>query len=249
MFYTTKLDTNITFDELNELTDYDRITEGRFGSNVVRIRNGNQVPIVRTTTRYEKPSRIFHEKHLRLVSSIKRHFYYLDIDFNNAMIERYTHEYKSMGFHSDQSIDLADDSYIAIYSCYNDPDTKHTRTLVIKNKEFESNIQKINMEHDSVILFSTKTNSSYLHKIVLDHNNNDYNDYNDIEWIGITFRLSKTFITFNDNVPYFENGEILEMCVHTKEFYKYRSMENKLTNFTYPPLYYTISPSDLLFPI
>ena len=51
------------------------------------------------------------------------------------MIEIYDSKYCKMGFHTDQSLDLQENSYIGIFSCYNDPTTKDLRKLKVKNKE------------------------------------------------------------------------------------------------------------------
>ena len=111
--------------------------------------------------------------------------------FNNALIEIYDSTYCSMGFHSDQSLDLANESYICIFSCYNNSNTKYIRKLIIKDKITNVRSTYI-LEHNSIIVFPLSTNSKYLHKIILDKNGSD-----DI-WLGITFRLSKTLINFID---------------------------------------------------
>lgn len=71
------------------------------------------------------------------------------------------------------------------------------------------------MENNSIILFSAEINSKYLHKIKL-------KEKKDSNWLGITFRLSKTFIKFRNEIPYFENG--IELSIADKnemvEFYK-----------------------------
>ena len=41
---------------------------------------------------------------------------------------------------------------------------------------------------------------------------------------------------------------VLATSEEKKEFYKLRSEENKLINYEYPPINYTISPSDLINP-
>lgn len=63
---------------------------------------------------------------------------------------------------------------------------------------------KISMIHNSIIIFSTKTNKHHKHKIILD------NMSDDSEWMGVTFRLSKTFVSFDDKgIQHLANGSIL----------------------------------------
>jgi hypothetical protein len=164
-------------------------------------------------------------------------------DFNNAMVEIYNNNYKSMGYHSDLALDLSDNSYVCVYSCYkNKENTRNIRKLVTRNKESckESHLE---MNHNSFIVFNTKFNENFQHKIILDECFE-----NDDEWLGITLRLSKTYIKFVDEVPYFSsNGDklIIANSEKTKEFYAFRSIENKTIGFKYPKINYTISMSDL----
>jgi len=165
-------------------------------------------------------------------------------EFNNAMIEIYDSTYRKMGSHSDQALDLADDSYIAIYSCYEDPATTNLRKLIVQQKgdDIDKQSKILSMHHDSVIFFSTSTNSQHLHKIVLDTEDSN-------RWLGITFRLSKTFIKWIDGVPTLTHSGIpltLANKEESKRFYKFRSEENREVQFNYPELNYTVSPSDLL---
>jgi hypothetical protein len=72
----------------------------------------------------------------------------------------------------------------------------------------------------------------------------------DDKWLGITFRLSKTYIEFVNEISYFyKTDKKLKLAneEETKEFYKMRQTENKSINFEYPEINYTISESDLLF--
>jgi len=130
-----------------------------------------------------------------------------------------------------------------LFSCYDNPDTKDIRTLKIKDK-ITGELSEISLTHNSIILFSVKTNSNYLHKIVLDKS------YADDKWLGITFRLSKTYIEFVNEIPYFyKTDKKLKLAneEEIKEFYKMRQTENKNSVFEYPEINYTISKSDLLF--
>lgn len=106
-------------------------------------------------------------------------------------------------------------------------------------------IDKIIMEHHSIIYFNTATNKEYVHKIILDECNNRSDDN---EWIGITFRLSKSFVHFIDGVPHLHGDKILRMATTEEvgEFRKLKSRENFETDFNYPEINYTISKSDLM---
>jgi hypothetical protein len=169
------------------------------------------------------------------------------------MVELYTENYKKMKYHSDQALDLCDNSYIFIYSCYKNHENPN-RILKIKNKTTKK-IETILMEHNSVILFSTETNNKYLHKIILKNtSNNNSDDYNNTSnnWIGITFRLSKTIINFINDIPYinYTNNILTKATEKEKEmFYKLRSQENKTNGeYKYPEINYTISSNDILKP-
>ncbi len=164
--------------------------------------------------------------------------------FNNAMVEIYEGKYNTMRFHSDHSLDLKEDSYIGLFSCYNtESNSGNLCKLIIKDK-ITKNTTEITLTHNSFVLFSTTTNKRYLHKLIFDNDTNT-------KWLGITFRLSKTFITFKNNIPYINDNNILTLATEQEqlEFYKYKKLENMNTDFVYPQLNYTISVSDLLQPI
>jgi hypothetical protein len=244
MFYFTVLDKdNSIFYDLKNSFEYQDITKGRYGTNIIYITD-KKIPLVRTTTKYHKPPQIYNTN-TYILEIIRQINLFQRVKFNNALVEIYCNDYKTMGFHSDQSVDLADDSFIAIYSCYNNPETKNIRSLVIKDKENDQETSTIKMKHNSVILFSTDTNKKCLHKIILEQQNNEYT-----EWLGVTFRLSKTILEFKDGVPYFDDGNPLTLCneIQSKQFYKNRSLENKSTNYKYETFFYTLSPSDLIDP-
>jgi len=294
-------DIDIDIDIFNNLKNgyiYEDIVKGRKGTTIVKIRsnptksNNILIPIVRTTTKYKKPVQSFNSQVDKIICEIKKELN-MEMNFNNALLEIYTNEYKTMGFHSDQAQDLEDDSYIALFSCYNNPDTKYKRVLCIqkklraditcpKNKDdnkednkddkniknIEDNIESMNIELDnnSVVIFSTKTNKEYIHKIELKIKDNCQKD--DTEWLGLTMRLSKTFIEFKRSkpttdvlvdqkkrsdklIPYFYNTDnelklIDNNDSKNKEYYKMRGEENKTIDFSYPFLDFTLSPSDIL---
>lgn len=228
------------FEPLSESTEFEDVAKGRKGANLVDYRNGS-IPLVRTTTIYRGPNKKFSDVHYGIIDSIKKITRDNNLEFNNALIEIYDTEYSKMGYHSDQSLDLNGSSFIGIFSCYDDPTTKSLRTLRIKNKLTDKE-DDIALEHNSIILFSVATNQKYLHKIILESNTVN------CRWLGITFRRSKTFIVFHNELPYFSNGKILALANkdQRKEFYKYKSLENSSTEYVYPDVDYTVSVGDTI---
>lgn len=233
-------DTNL-FDELSTSTKFENIVNGRLGANLVDYKDG-LVPLVRTTTNYSEPNQNFLPIHHAIMESIKSTTEYEGLEFNNAMIEVYSSEYRNMKFHSDQSLDLADDSYICIFSCYSDPLSTDVRKLKIKKKETDE-CSEFLMDHNSIILFPVSINQKYLHRIILETASTN------TKWMGITFRLSKTFIKFVDKTPYFSsNNTILRMgdMDERKAFMKCKGIENSTTEYIYPEINFTISSGDML---
>lgn len=233
------------FEQLLRSVEFENITQGRKGANLIDNRN-ELIPLIRTTTSYKKPNQKFIDIHYNLINQIKEvyHNYLNKLEFNSALIEIYDSQYKNMKYHSDQATDLAHDSFICVYSCYSNPNTKQIRELCVKNKLTDES-SNISMEHNSIITFSVETNKKHLHKIILDDHNICSNDL----WLGITFRFSKTFIQFRDEIPYFVNHNrklLLANDIQKKEFYKYRSCENNNVEYVYPDMDYTISVGDLI---
>jgi hypothetical protein len=247
---------NNLFEDLSHSLNFENIGKGRIGNNLVRVTDRG-VPIVRTTTKYNLPAQNFSELHQKLVDNINKsicqHSENIPAQpFNNALAEIYEPSYSKMGYHSDQNLDLEPHSYIGLFSCYEHPSRlseQDLRKLKIKNKASEEE-SEISLTHNSCLLFSVHTNSQFLHKIVLDTPQNAKNLQTENKWLGLTFRVSKTFIQFKHNLAYFENGKCLELAnaLQTTEFYKLRGEENQGANFAYPELTYTISPADLMFP-
>jgi hypothetical protein len=224
----------VPFKELSKIK-FENITNGRQGAVIAKIDN-NLIPIVRTTSVYTQPIQEFNDIHHSIANQIK------NCSFNNALVEIYNDNYKTMGYHSDQALDLEDDSFIAIYSCYENS-SNPKRKLLIKNKETKE-CSEITMEHNSIILFDLLTNSQNLHKIVLEgKSNSDPSN----RWIGVTFRLSKTYIN-SENLRINNSNRILQIATERQrqEFYKHRGLENKKTNYIYPEINYTLSPSDIM---
>ena len=228
------------FDQLSDSINFEDIINGRKGANLVDYFDG-LIPIIRTTTNYIQPNQKFQQIHYEIIKMIKVISKIEDLDFNNAMVEIYDSQYRTMKFHSDQALDLADDSYICIFSCYNECDNNNIRKLKTKNKTTNECLD-ITMDHNSVIIFSTETNKNHVHKIVLETKSNN-------KWLGITFRLSKTFIKFIDQVSYFHpTDKILRMAndEEKKEFRKSKGIENIKIGYDYPDWDYTLSISDLI---
>jgi len=248
---------------------FEDVAKGRKGAIIVSPkyetqynRNYYLIPIVRTTTKYNYPAQIYDKYKntfiFNIINEIQFQFNYMypniDIIFNNAMVELYDTNYKKMGFHTDQELDIEDNSYICLFSCYenNSNNKDDFRTLTIKNKETEKTTD-IELTNKSVIIFSTDTNNKHLHKIIL----NSQKAKN--KWIGITFRLSKTFIHFIQNKPFLlinlednlnTEFKYTDDTTHIKEFLIHKSNENKKNGkYNYPIIDYTISKSDTFIPL
>ncbi len=69
--------------------------------------------------------------------------------FNNAMTEVYTSDYE----HMNQSQDLAKDSFICLFVCYNNPETSNVRTLRVFKKDSTETCNFL-LEQNSVSIFS-----------------------------------------------------------------------------------------------
>jgi hypothetical protein len=230
------------FEELLESARFEDLGKGRRGTVLVKVDDRGAVPLVRTTTQYRAPAQPFLDIHDRLAQEIRRDGS-LSCAFNNALIEHYTNAYSTMKRHSDQALDLADESSIAIYSCYRDP-RRPSRRLVVKSKEPESAAFEIPLSHGSVVAFSLDTNRRFTHTIALCERAPE-ND-----WLGVTFRTSRTFVRVVDGQPCFANGARLTLATEDqrREFFHLRRRENDETTFAYPSITYTISESDLLPP-
>ena len=237
MFYKKILQNQpFTFNDFIQEIPFEQLMKGRKGSNSVEIKD--DIPLMRTTTKYLNPPNSFTHIHYELIKKIKNQINY-ECDFNTCLNEIYNSEYMTMGYHSDQSLDLDENSFICIFSIYDDP--TDIRTLKIKHK-ITSKCDDIRLENNSIVYFNYETNKQYLHKIILEENHFNNN------WIGLTFRLSKTFIKFNNEIPYFKDTTIKLRFSNNddeKNFYNLRAEENKKTDFIYPFLDFTINYSDL----
>ncbi len=253
---TLPLETNI-FQELKDTTHFENVGKGRIGNHLVHV-SDQGVPIVRTTTKYTVPAYNFSPIHHHVITSINRATqnealnHILSLDFNNALIEIYDRQYTKMGYHSDQSMDLDPNSYIGLFSCYEYPEElseQSIRKLKIINKETKAASEFL-LTHNSVILFSVATNTKFQHKIILEQVKGKKPLEKDNKWLGTTFRTSKTYVQFKDDVPYFSNGTPLTLADEDQrqEFFILRGQENRNTDFIYPELTYTLSEADLMIP-
>lgn len=225
---------------LVDCINYEKITNDRYGTVIVKEKDG-KIPLVRTTTKYKNPAQLFKPIHFEIIKKIQNETG-LNIEFNNGLCEIYGQGYRKMGEHSDQALDLDKDSYICLFSCYNEPNHE-IRTLKVREKCGDKKYS-FNMDQYSVILFSVKENAKHIHKIILDKISSKTN----IKWVGITFRCSKCYINYKDGIPYMPNGSKLKLACgeEKKKFYKLRGKENKEILYDYPECNYTISSSDLM---
>lgn len=230
------------FDVLLDSIPLQALSRGRQGNVLVRTDESGDVPIVRTTTPYSLPAQRFRTVHERLAEQIGRSAG-ITAPFNNALIERYTRAYASMKSHSDQALDLADGSTIAVFSCYRSPQDP-SRYLIVEPKEAGGASSEIPLAHCSVVLFSLETNRRFRHKIVL------RGGAPESEWLGITLRTSKTFVRFRGDGPCLRDGAPLTLAddVQRGAFLTLRRRENDEVDFAYPPLAYTLSESDRMLP-
>ena len=239
MFKKKIVDFPCLFEDLVKLTEFEDVYKGRKGAILVDAREG-AVPIIRQCCPHKEPAQQFSKEHYKLMESISDAFG-IPLKFNNALIEIYDDVYCKMGAHTDQSLDLVQDSYICLFSCYERPEDKCTRKLQVQNKESGKGFEVL-LENNSVVIFSTKINSDHRHKIVLEEGkvNN--------KWLGITFRLSKTLVEFMDGIPYV-NGKELRLAdeVERKQFFQLKGQENAKNGiFIYPEIEYTIGKGDLI---
>lgn len=233
------------FEKLLASVRFEDVGKGRQGTVLIQIDETGCIPIVRTTTRYCTPAQRFQLVHEQLAQQIQ-HLASLSVGFNNALIETYTNAYTTMGSHSDQALDLADESFIAIFSCYQYPVANSLRKLLVQSKESDGDPIEIPLTHNSVVVFSVDTNRRFKHKIVLDKSAQTPEN----QWLGITFRTSKTFVQFRNQDAYFPDDTPLTLAndEQRREFYHLRHRENHETDFIYPHIMYTVSESDIIPP-
>ena len=107
MFKQITCDIENSYHLLENSTNFEDITIGRKGAILVKPNSRRHVPIVRTTTAYQQPASNMTKIHQQIVDNVTKNLG-LNLKFNNAMIEIYDDNYKTMGYHSDQALDLAD---------------------------------------------------------------------------------------------------------------------------------------------
>ncbi|MGQ4270660.1 hypothetical protein [Nocardiopsis changdeensis] len=236
------------FTELSASVRWEDLGKGRRGAVLARVDEAGGVPLVRTTTRYGLPAQRFREVHERLARRVRERAA-VPVGFDNALVESYTNAYRTMGAHSDQALDLAEGSFIAVLSCYRDPGAGPLRKLVFESKGGGAERFEVPLVHNGIVAFSVASNRRLKHRIVLDASGGAGDG--DAEWLGVTFRTSKTRVRFRDGHAYLPQGVRLTPADEEQrvEFYRMRRRENNETDFTYPPLAYTVSESDLIPPV
>ena len=230
------------FAELSASGRLEDLGRGRRGAVLVVTDGARGVPIVRTTTAYTLPAQCFRPIHTTLARQISA-CASLAIPFNNALLEVYTRAYPTMRAHSDQALDLEDAGDLALFSCYEHPEAGPSRRLMVEAKEPGGPSFVIPLLHGSVVVFSADTNRRFRHRIVLDPATGDV----DNPWLGVTFRTSKTWVHVADDQPRLADGTPLALAndEERREFLGLRRQENQETNFVYPRVICTLSPSDL----
>lgn len=216
--------------------------KGRQGAVLVMTDDPQKVPIVRTTTAYTLPAQRFRPIHATLARQIGERAS-LSVAFNNALLEIYTRAYATMGAHSDQALDLDDAGEIALFSCYEHPESAPSRRLMVESKEAGGPSFVIPLLHGQVVVFSAETNRMFRHRIVLDPAAGEA----DNSWLGLTFRTSKTWVHVGDGQARLADGTPLTLAddEERREFLRLRRRENRETEFVYPRVTCTLSPSDL----
>ncbi len=231
------------FEELLASVQLEQVGKGRAGA-VLTLTEEHRVPLVRTTTCYGLAAQPFAAPHLRLARQVRERAS-LALDFNNALFEHYTGAYTTMAAHSDQALDLAEGSSIAVFSCYQQA-TGPVRELRIEAKGAGGEPFAVPLLHHHAVVFTLETNRQFRHKIVLPSAARAPEN----PWLGITFRTAKTFVRYVDGRAYLLDGSPLTQANEDqrREFLQLRARENREPDFTYPALAYTLSASDLLPP-
>ena len=236
------------FTELADGVRFERGSRGREGA--VLVADDVVVPLVRSTTQYAGPHQVFRPALIKLAAAISYMLPETMHTFNNALVERYDYSYRTMGAHSDMAIDLAHDSLICLFSCYNNGGD--IRSLVCTDKD-TGIVTSVALTHNSFVTFSTALNRRMRHKIVASCGMPE--DRSAI-WLGVTLRVSKRALTFGaDSRPWLRPGVPLVLADDKDQrahLYKRRGLENKTSDVVHcdDDVYCncTVSPSDLLVP-
>nr|WP_202523411.1 hypothetical protein [Kitasatospora sp. SID7827] len=234
------------FAELAAATRWEEVGPGRRAAVLVRPGADGRVPLVRTTARYAQPAQRFRPVHARLADRI-RELAGPGEEFDNALAEVYTRAYTRMGAHSDLALDLAEGSSIAVFSCYRNGGAGATRTLVLEPKEGQPGERTaVPLVQHGVVVFSVEANRRMRHRILLEPPARAADD----EWLGVTYRTSRTRLRHRDGRAHLPHGELTAATEEQqREFHRLRRRENAEPDFRYPPLSYTVSASDLLPPV
>lgn len=234
------------FAALSASASFEDVGKGRRGAVLVATDDPRGVPLVRTTTRYGRPAQPFRAVHAWLARQI-RACASLSKGFNNALLEAYTGACTTMGAHSDQALDLDDDSEITLFSCYERPEpARPSRQLLVESKEPGGAAFAVPLPHHGVVVFSTDTNRRFRHRIVLDAEAGAP----DNPWIGVTFRSAKTFVRFREGNAQLADDAPLTLASEEecRAFFQLRRRENQETDFVWPRIDYTVSASDRMPP-
>ena len=211
---------------------FERLGPGRRAAVLVAPAPDGSVPIVRTTTSFVCPAQTFPASYQELVSLASKT---TGARFNNALVEIYD-AYASMGFHTDQSIDLEPCSTICLFSCYSTSDKSGARRILRTRQKATGEERDVDLTQGSLVVFSTATNGLHLHKIMKQGNGG--------EWLGLTLRLSKTFVHPTAPSVHLASSE------ERREFVRLKRLENATDGpFAYPDLAFTLSASDLVTPL
>lgn len=144
-------------------------------------------------------------------------------------------------------MDLADGSSIAVFSCYEYPERANPpRMLIVESKEPGGERFEIPLTHHGVVVFDTQANRRHRHQIVLRGPGPTLGN----RWLGVTFRTSKTVVTYHGGRALFADGADLTLADEERRrmFFAHRRRENHETDFAYPRVDDTVSESDLLPP-
>lgn len=246
MFLKETIKIENSFHKFKNSCDFSESGRGQTGAYLGKLEL-NKFPLVRGTNRNFPIIQPFQPIHYDLVHKIKNAYDAIKFEFNFAQVEIYDNTYCKMKYHSDLSLDLEKDSFIGLFSCYSLPNY-NCRTLKIKEKS-NGNITSINLNNNSVVLFSQQTNRLNLHKIMLSY---QYKELSEACWLGITFRMSRTYITFINEQPYFSKT-LKRLRLANKEeeilFFNEKNLENRHINHKFLEIDYTINANDLEKPI
>lgn len=234
------------FADLYGSVRFEALGPGREGAVLVAGDGTGGAFVVRTTTRYASPAQWFGHAHERLARRIEARAA-LAVRFNNALVEAYTSGYATMAAHSDQALDLAGDSCIAVYSCYEDPRSAAApRVLLVEPKGPGGRAVEVPLAHDTAVVFSVGANRRLRHRIVLRGGARGAEN----RWLGVTLRTSRTVVRYRDGGAYLPDGTQLALADEDQRhaFYRLRGRENREVDFEYPRVPFTLSESDLVPP-